>query len=239
MKSVEVEIPVAGGTLRGTLENAGDGSALVIFAHGRGSGRTSPRNRSVATAIRAAGISTLLFDLLTEEEEAIDCRTAQLRFDIGLLAQRLEAVTDWTVKRHADDKGLAVGYFGTSTGAAAALIAASRLGERVGAVVSRGGRPDLAGSFLEHVVSPTLLIAGQRDAEVITLNEQALSQLACDRDIAIVPRAGHLFDEPGALEEVARLATNWFHRHLAVAGAATRSVQQCAAGGDCGRASGR
>lgn len=224
MKPIEVEIPAAGATLRGTLESAGDESALVIFAHGNGSGRLSPRNRAVATAIRAAGIGTLLFDLLTAEEEAIDRQTAELRFDIGLLARRLEAATEWAIARHTDPHGLAVGYFGASTGAAAALIAASRLGERIGAVVSRGGRPDLAGPFLDHVVSPTLLVVGQRDAEVIALNEQALSQITCERDIAIVPRAGHLFEEPGALEEVARLATNWFHRHLARVGRVDRQA---------------
>src|SRR6185437_15207100 len=187
MKSQAVEIPVAGVTLRGDLEPAGDGSALVVFAHGSGSGRLSPRNRAVATAIRGAGIGTLLFDLLTEEEEVVDNRTARLRFDIGLLARRLEAATEWAIARNAGGRGLAVGYFGASTGAAAALIAASRLGERIAAVVSRGGRPDLAGPFLDHVAAPTLLIVGQRDAEVIGRNEQALSQLTCERDIAIVP----------------------------------------------------
>jgi len=232
MKSREVEIPVAGATLRGDLQGAGDESALVIFAHGSGSGRLSPRNRAVAAAIRAAGIGTLLFDLLTEEEEIVDGRTAELRFDIALLARRLEAVTEWIAARHVDERGLAVGYFGASTGAAAALIAASRLGERIDAVVSRGGRPDLAGPFLEHVVSPTLLVVGQGDPEVIVLNEQALSQLACDRDIAIVPRAGHLFEEPGALEEVARLATHWFHRHLAAGSAGATAVQRRSVRGD-------
>jgi pimeloyl-ACP methyl ester carboxylesterase len=215
MNSQEVQIPVADAKLRGDLQPAGDGTSLVIFAHGSGSGRQSPRNRAVAAAIRAAGIGTLLFDLLTEDEVIVDQRTAHLRFDIGMLARRLEAVTEWTVARHAGARGLAVGYFGASTGAAAALIAAARLGERIGAVVSRGGRADLAGPFLGSVVSPTLLIVGQRDAEVIALNEQALSQLPCMRDIAMVPRAGHLFEEPGALEEVARLTTSWFHHHLA------------------------
>ena len=225
MRSREVEIPVAGAKLRGDLENAGDGSALVIFAHGSGSGRLSPRNRAVAAAIRAAGIGTLLFDLLTDEEEAIDSRTAQLRFDIPLLARRLEAATEWAVARHADAQGLAVGYFGASTGAAAALIAAARLGERVGAVVSRSGRPDLAGSLLAEVVSPTLLIVGQRDVEVIALNQQALTQLKCARDIEVVPRAGHLLEEPGAPEEVARLATNWFLRHPSVGSARAAQVR--------------
>jgi pimeloyl-ACP methyl ester carboxylesterase len=226
MKSREVEIPVADATLRGDLQGVGDESALVIFAHGSGGGRLSPRNRAVAAAIRAAGIGTLLFDLLTEEEEIVDSQTAELRFDIPLLARRLEAVTEWVVARHLDEHGLAVGYFGASTGAAAALIAASRLGERIGAVVLRGGRPDLAGPFLEHVVTPTLLVVGQRDPEVIVLNERAHLQLTCERDIAIVPRAGHLFEEPGALEEVARLAIDWFHRHLAIASAAPTAMRR-------------
>jgi dienelactone hydrolase len=226
----EVEISVHGELLHGTLEPAGDGTALVLFAHGSGSGRHSPRNRSVAAAIREGGIGTLLFDLLTAEEEAFDQQTGQLRFNIKLLADRLEAATEWAVAQHVDAKGVAIGFFGASTGAAAALIAASRLRDRVSAVVSRGGRPDLAGPALPHVVAPTLLIVGQRDAEVIVLNEQALSQLTCEKDLAIVPRATHLFEEPGALEEVARLATGWFRRHLlsqAGADRMTGSQREC------------
>lgn len=214
MERGEVLIPVGDARVQGTLEPAGDGSALVIFAHGSGSSRHSPRNRSVAEAIRAGGVGTLLFDLLTPEEETIDRMTAHLRFDVQRLAQRLAAATEWVVREHAGPKGLAVGYFGASTGAAAALIAAARLRDRVAAVVSRGGRPDLAGEALAHVTVPTLLIVGERDNAVIVLNEQALSQLQCEKELAIVRWATHLFEEPGTLEEVARLATAWFRRHL-------------------------
>jgi putative phosphoribosyl transferase len=232
MKSLDVDIPVAQGVLRGTLERAGDGSALVIFAHGSGSGRLSPRNRALAASIRAAGIGTLLFDLLTDDEEATDRQTAELRFDVTLLARRLEAVTEWAIARHASAHGLSVGYLGSSTGAAAALVAASRLGERVDAVVSRGGRPDLAGALLHHVVSPTLFVVGQRDIEVLALNEAALGRLGGQRDIAVVPRAGPLFEEPGALDEVARLATTWFQEHLAHAGTAAGAVRRRSIRGD-------
>jgi putative phosphoribosyl transferase len=210
----EVLIPVGDVQLQGSLEPAGDGGALAIFAHGSGSSRHSPRNRDVAAAIRNAGIGTLLFDLLTPAEEATDRQTAHLRFDIGLLAGRLEAATEWAIAQHAGPQGLAVGYFGASTGAAAALIAAARLGDRIGAVVSRGGRPDLAGPALAHVVAPTLLIVGERDPEVIVLNQRAFSQLQCEKELVVVPRATHLFEEPGALEQVARLAADWFRRHL-------------------------
>ncbi len=214
VQAADVNIPAGGVLLQGTLEPAGDRSALVIFAHGSGSSRQSPRNRSVAAAIRKAGIGTLLFDLLTAEEDAIDRASARLRFDVPLLARRLEAATEWAVAQHVDRKGVAIGYFGASTGAAAALIAASRLGERVSAVVSRGGRPDLAGSALPLVVSPTLLIVGDRDTEVIVLNQQALSALTAEKDVVLVPGATHLFEEPGALDQVARLATDWFRRYL-------------------------
>lgn len=214
MNTGDVHIPVGDAVVEGTLQPAGEGGALVIFAHGSGSSRHSPRNRGVAAEIRRAGIGTLLFDLLTPEEESFDLQTARLRFDIALLAGRLEAATEWAISRHATDQGLAVGYFGASTGAAAALIAASRLGERVAAVVSRGGRPDLAGPALARVVSPTLLIVGERDTEVLALNQQALSQLSCAKDLAIVPGATHLFEERGALDDVARLATGWFSHHL-------------------------
>lgn len=214
MQATEVSIPADGGLLQGTLEPAGDASALVIFAHGSGSSRRSPRNRGVARAIRKAGISTLLFDLLTDEEETVDRVTAQLRFDIVLLARRLVAATEWAVAQHVNRKGVTVGYFGASTGAAAALIAAARLDDRVSAVVSRGGRPDLAGESLPLVVSPTLLVVGDRDTEVIALNEQALSALRCDKDLVLVPGATHLFEEPGTLDRVAQLATDWFRRYL-------------------------
>jgi pimeloyl-ACP methyl ester carboxylesterase len=214
MAPQEVRIPAQDVVLPGTLEPAGDGSALAIFAHGSGSSRHSPRNRSVAAMIREAGIGTLLFDLLSAEEEEIDRHTAHLRFDIPLLADRLEAATQWAIAQHAGAKALAIGYFGASTGAAAALIAAARLGERIGAVVSRGGRPDLAGPALARVVSPTLLIVGERDTEVIALNRLALAQLDCEKELVLVPRATHLFEEPGTLELAARLATDWLRRHL-------------------------
>ena len=214
MTAREVRIAAGSAILEGTWSPAGDGSRLVLFAHGSGSSRHSPRNRSVADAIRGGGVGTLLFDLLTREEEAIDRVTAELRFDIPLLASRLQAATEW-VDAETGGARTAIGYFGASTGAAAALIAASRLGARIGAVVSRGGRPDLAGAALPHVAAPTLLIVGERDRDVMALNEQALAQLRCEKHLARVPHATHLFEEPGALEEVSRLATAWFARHLA------------------------
>lgn len=210
----DIRIGAGSAILEGTWAPAGDGSRLVLFAHGSGSSRHSPRNRSVAEAIRSAGVGTLLFDLLTREEEAVDRVTAALRFDIALLASRLEAATAW-VDSEAGDAQVAIGYFGASTGAAAALIAASHLGARIGAVVSRGGRPDLAGTALAGVVAPTLLIVGERDPEVMALNELALAQLRCEKRLARVAHATHLFEEPGTLEEVSRLATAWFARHLA------------------------
>jgi putative phosphoribosyl transferase len=211
---IEVRIPAGDVQLPGTLALGAEDSALVIFAHGSGSSRNSPRNREVAQRLRAAGMGTLLFDMLTSAEDAVDRITARLRFDIPMLADRLEAATEWAIARQALPGGLAVGYFGASTGAAAALIAASRLQERIGAVVARGGRPDLAGPALAHVVSPTLLIVGELDREVHVLNEQALSQLECGKDIVIVPGASHLFEEAGALEAVSSIAAGWFRRHL-------------------------
>ncbi len=182
---------------------------MVLFAHGSGSSRHSPRNQYVAQVIRAAGIGTLLFDLLTRDEEAVDLHTGRLRFDIGLLARRLVDATDWIARTA---KGLRVGYFGASTGGGAALVAAAELGSQIGAVVSRGGRPDLAGEALSRVRSPTLLIVGGRDLPVIQMNEEAYARLRCVKELKIVPGATHLFEEPGALEEVARLATEWFQR---------------------------
>jgi dienelactone hydrolase len=186
----------------------------VLFAHGSGSSRHSPRNQFVARRIREAGVGTLLFDLLTREEESVDIYTRQLRFDIRLLARRLLDATDW-VKREADLWHLRIGYFGASTGGGAALVAAAELGEEVGAVVSRGGRPDLAGpSALQRVNSPTLLIVGGFDEPVIKMNEEAYAWLRCEKELKIVPGATHLFEEPGTLEEVARLAAEWFQMHL-------------------------
>jgi dienelactone hydrolase len=185
----------------------------VLFAHGSGSSRHSPRNRYVAWLLNEVGLATLLVDLLTSEEEAIDLTTAHLRFDIGLLAGRLIGVTDWLTE-HPDTRHLRIGYFGASTGAAAALMAAAERADVVGAVVSRGGRPDLAGPALTRVKAPTLLIVGGNDFPVIDLNRAALAQLHCEKQLVIVPGATHLFEEPGALDQVAQLAREWFKRYL-------------------------
>jgi len=186
---------------------------LVIFAHGSGSSRLSPRNQYVARVIRESAFATLLFDLLTPEEEAVDVYTRHLRFDIELLTRRLIDATNWAAVQP-ETRKLRSGYFGASTGAAAALVAAAQLGDAIGAVVSRGGRPDLAGDALGRVESPTLLIVGGLDHVVIRLNAQAFEQLRCQKETRIVPGATHLFEEPGALEEVARLSVEWFRRHL-------------------------
>lgn len=187
---------------------------MVLFAHGSGSSRHSPRNQFVARILQDAGVGTLLFDLLTPEEERRDTRDGQLRFDIPFLAQRLMAATRW-VTEQPEGARLGIGYFGSSTGGAAALVAAARLGPGVvDAVVSRGGRPDLAGDALRKVAAPTLLIVGGWDDVVLELNERASAELRGERQLAVVPRATHLFEEPGALEEVARLAAGWFHQHL-------------------------
>ena len=210
----EVQIPSGEAVLEGELNVPVGAGGIVLFAHGSGSSRHSPRNQFVARTIREAGVGTLLFDLLTREEESVDVYTRHLRFDIGLLARRLVDATNW-VKREADLWHLRVGYFGSSTGGGAALVAAAELGESVGAVVSRGGRPDLAGSdALQRVKSPTLLIVGGLDEPVIEMNEEAYAWLRCEKELRIVPGATHLFEEPGALEEVARLAAEWFERHL-------------------------
>lgn len=210
----EVRIPCPGALLTGDLALPPGFDALVLFAHGSGSGRHSGRNRQVAAHLQAHGIATLLFDLLTPQEEAVDLHTGQHRFDIPLLTGRMQEATAWAAAQpqlqHA-----AIGYFGASTGSAAALIAAARLGSRVGAVVSRGGRPDLAGpAVLAAVTAPTLFIVGGADHEVVELNHQAYAHLRCAREMAIVPGATHLFEEPGALQQVARLAAQWFTRHL-------------------------
>jgi putative phosphoribosyl transferase len=187
---------------------------VVVFAHGTGSGRHSPRNRSVAAELQRHGLATLLLDLLTAEEEQIDQRTRHLRFDIGLLARRLTGATTW-LRDQTELAGLPVGYFGASTGAAAALVAAADEPDGVAAVVSRGGRPDLAGSGLERVRCPTLLVVGGADEVVLDLNRQALDRLSAPASLEVVPGATHLFEEPGALEAVARLAAQWFTSHLA------------------------
>jgi putative phosphoribosyl transferase len=188
-------------------------ASIVLFAHGSGSGRKSPRNRYVAGVLQGGGLATLLLDLLTPAEEAVDIDTGHLRFDIDLLAERLTGATQWLATQP-DTRSLRAAYFGASTGAAAALVAAAELPERIGAVVSRGGRPDLAASALPRVVAPTLLIVGGHDFPVIDLNRQALERLRCERRLEIVPGATHLFEEPGALEQVAELARRWFVDHL-------------------------
>lgn len=199
-------------TLSGDLAVPERARGLVAFAHGSGSSRLSPRNRYVAGVLQAGGLATLLFDLLTPEEEEIDLRTRHLRFDIQLLADRLVGTTDWL---RAEDVGeLPLGYFGASTGAAAALIAAARRPERVRAVVSRGGRPDLAIPMLTRVTAPTLLVVGGLDDAVIQMNREALRHLAGRKKLAIVEGATHLFEEPGTLEQVAALARDWFVTHL-------------------------
>jgi pimeloyl-ACP methyl ester carboxylesterase len=209
----EVVVPAGPVRLEGALTLPDGAAGLVVFAHGSGSSRHSPRNRFVAAALRDAGLGTLLMDLLTAAEEQADARTGHLRFDIELLAERVVAAVDWLGIEDAA-AGLPVGCFGASTGAAAALVAAAERPERVAAVVSRGGRPDLAAAALELVLAPTLLIVGGRDTQVIALNEEAARRMRAPVELEIVPRAGHLFEEPGALERVAELAGGWFARHL-------------------------
>jgi pimeloyl-ACP methyl ester carboxylesterase len=208
-----VHIQVGPVTLEGDLQIPDRATGLVLFAHGSGSSRHSPRNRFVAHELQTAGLATLLLDLLTPEEEAVDQHTGHLRFDIGLLAERLVAATLWAAV-DAATRSLAIGYFGASTGAAAALVAAALEPEKVRAVVSRGGRPDLAGEALPLVRAPTLLIVGGRDLTVLELNRAAMARLRTEARLEIVPGATHLFEEPGALEAVARLAREWFLRHL-------------------------
>ena len=208
-----VEVPVDAVTLNGDLRLPDAPRGMVLFAHGSGSSRLSPRNRYVAEQLHRAGLGTLLIDLLTPHEEAVDLRTGHLRFNIGLLADRLARVTDWLTLQP-ETQQLRIGYFGASTGAGAALIAATERGRVVGAVVSRGGRPDLAGPFLHRVQAPTLLIVGGNDPEVVRLNVAALNELRCEKHLEIIPGATHLFEEPGALDEVARLARDWFERYL-------------------------
>lgn len=208
-----VRIPAGAVTLDGDLGVPAGARGIVVFAHGSGSSRHSSRNRFVAECLRQGGLATLLFDLLTPQEEAAERFTGHLRFDIGLLADRLVAATDWLATRP-ETSALPFGYFGASTGGGAALVAAARRPEAVSAVVSRGGRPDLAGDALPAVRAPTLLIVGGDDVPVIAMNQAALAQLQTKQAIAIVPGATHLFEEPGTLEQVARLAGDWFARHL-------------------------
>ncbi|MBS0656457.1 MAG: dienelactone hydrolase family protein [Verrucomicrobia bacterium] len=209
----EVGIQTSQGNLRGLLSVPLEAKGIVLFAHGSGSGRLSPRNQFVAKKLQQKKLATLLMDLLTEQEEAIDERTRWYRFDIDLLAERLVAVTEW-VAAHEATKQLKIGYFGASTGAAAALKAAATLGDQIKAIVSRGGRPDLAEKVLSTVLAPTLLIVGECDPVVIELNKKAYDLLQVEKKLEIIPKATHLFEEPGTLEEVARIASLWFERLL-------------------------
>jgi putative phosphoribosyl transferase len=208
-----IYIPVGRAEIQGDLHIPEKSTSIVVFAHGSGSSRQSPRNKYVADVLNDAGIATLLIDLLTPDEELIDFQTARLRFDIDLLADRLITVTHWLRGQAATEK-LHLGYFGASTGAAAALVAAGREPQFVEAIVSRGGRPDLAGPWLKKVQAPTLLIVGGNDKVVIELNYQAAAELRAEHRLEIIPNAGHLFEEPGALEQVAALARDWFEEHL-------------------------
>ena len=213
-KMHEVRIHAESEVLSGNLTIPDNVSALVMFVHGSGSSRHSPRNQFVARTLNDAGLATLLFDLLTPGEEAMDLRTREHRFNIALLAERLLQATKWA-KQQEQTQDLCVGYFGSSTGGGAALVAAAEIPHDVGAVVSRGGRPDLADDALPNVQAPTLLIVGGHDNIVIELNEMARDRMRCEVKLEIVPGATHLFEEPGALEKVAQLASGWFARHLA------------------------
>lgn len=211
---VEVKIPIdETSAINGNLTIPQGATAVVVFAHGSGSGRFSPRNQYVAKVFNQAGIATLLIDLLTPEEEEIDVVTTEYRFNIELLAQRLVTATQW-LKQEPKTSGMTFGFFGASTGAAAALIGAARLPDIVKAVVSRGGRPDLAGDFLEQVEAPTLFLVGGLDEVVLDLNRQAMAQMSAETRLVVVEGATHLFEESGKLEEVAKLSTDWFMRHL-------------------------
>ena len=208
-----VRISLGRSTLDGDLRVPAGAQGVVLFAHGSGSSRHSPRNRYVAGVLNDGGLATLLMDLLTPEEEAADARSGHLRFDIRLLADRLGVATEW-LAQEPTTRDLRLGYFGSSTGGGAALVAAADRPEAIGAVVSRGGRPDLAGPALARVKAPTLLIVGGNDVPVIEMNREALAQLSAEKELAIIPGATHLFEEPGTLEEVARMARDWFIRHL-------------------------
>ena len=220
-----MQLPVGGIILHGNLLVPDGATGLVVFAHGSGSSRHSPRNQYVARLLRISGLATLLFDLLTLEEEAEDLITGKQRFDIDLLGRRLIGVTDW-LQSQEETRRLKLGYFGASTGAAAALMAAAERPEAAKAVVSRGGRPDLAMNFLGRVKAPTLLIVGGNDTTVIEMNRIALSRLQAEKKLVIVPGATHLFEEPGAMERVAELASEWLNRHLQAAKSEVRSTTE-------------
>ena len=209
----EVRIPAADAKLDGNLTVPENAVALVLFAHGSGSSRHSPRNQFVARTLNGDSLATLLFDLLTLEEEAFDIHTREHRFNIDLLAERLVHATKWA-RQQKKTRDLHIGYFGSSTGGAAALVAAAELPQDVGAVVSRGGRPDLAGDALPQLQAPTLLVVGGNDEIVIELNERARDRMRCEVKLEIIPGATHLFEEPGALEQVAKLASDWFVKNI-------------------------
>jgi putative phosphoribosyl transferase len=213
IEHLPVSVPADSVLLDGTLSVPTTASGVVLFAHGSGSSRHSPRNRYVADLFNETGLATLLIDLLTSDEQQVDLQTSQLRFDIPLLARRLVAITEW-LGRHRESKGLPIGHFGASTGAGAALLAAADIPDLVRAMVSRGGRPDLAGPALDRVKAPTLLIVGGSDGVVIDLNRQAMAQMKCESQLQIIPGAGHLFEERGALTKVAALAGDWFTARL-------------------------
>lgn len=212
-QELEVSIPIANGSLQGLLTIPFGAKGVVLFAHGSGSSRFSPRNQYVARTLVEGKLATLLMDLFTPKEERIDLETRQLRFDIPFLADRLLVATDW-LQQNEPTKGLSIGYFGSSTGAAAALVAAAKKGREISAVVSRGGRPDLAGPSLSRVLAPTLFIVGGNDFVVIELNEDAYKLLPGEKAFEVVPGATHLFEEHGTLEQVAHLARSWFVKHL-------------------------
>jgi dienelactone hydrolase len=220
--AMAVAVPMDGRSLPGDLRMPADPHGIVLFAHGSGSSRHSPRNQFVARALERRQLATLLIDLLTPDEEIVDERTAQYRFDIPMLAGRLGAIVDW-LRRRKDTSSLPIGVFGASTGGGAALIAAAERPHEVAAVVSRGGRPDLAGMALGKVTAPTLLIVGGFDAPVIEMNRDAMKRMHGEVNLEIVPGATHLFEEPGTLERVADLAGAWFERHLQPAAAPMRA----------------
>ncbi len=213
IEHLAVTIPMESLRLEGDLSFPTAASGAVLFAHGSGSSRRSPRNRYVADLLNESGLATLVMDLLTEDEQQVDLQTAHLRFDIPLLAKRLVAITEWLAE-HPEAAGLKIGHFGASTGAAAALVAAAQIPQTVRAVVSRGGRPDLAGQALGHVKASTLLIVGGADPVVLDLNQRALALMHCEKALKVVPGASHLFEEPGALKKVAELARDWFVEKL-------------------------
>jgi putative phosphoribosyl transferase len=210
--AIDLEIPVPGAVLHGDLHAPASVSGIVIFAHGSGSSRLSPRNRRVAQYLQERGLGTLLFDLLTTDEESVDAYSREYRFDIPFLADRLSSVTAWLRDRLGTQQAL--GYFGASTGAAAALVAAADAPQAIHAIVSRGGRPDLAAGALERVRAPTLLLVGGNDPQVLLLNESALARLSSEKELIVIPGATHLFEERGTLQAVAEHAAEWFTRHF-------------------------